>query len=260
MPNADYAIISLNISHSPLTIFFGACLPAECIQDDYWKVTKAATDLITGLYKGFLGNATPDTGNFRAWTEISITVRKTDEIQQEWKEDSKSGFIAFMAIVIPLLVLVSCAPSIYHIFKRRYESGADRVRLQQAGLSPMDASAAGPDQPLLMNSTSSQQQMLNINQTNLYSTAGLGRTGQNGLSTDLTREASGRLVSGAPDNNNYLPSTAQIPLTRRVSGMNGLNYSNDVSSLHQSAFQPLDSNANLDNNSLIDLGANNAPL
>ena len=28
---ADYAIISLNISHTPLTLFMGACLPTECV-------------------------------------------------------------------------------------------------------------------------------------------------------------------------------------------------------------------------------------
>lgn len=80
MPEADYALLSLNISHSPLTIFFGLCVPSQCIQSDYWKVTEAASNWVTGLYKGFMGNATPDTGNFRAWTNISVTVRKTDEV------------------------------------------------------------------------------------------------------------------------------------------------------------------------------------
>jgi hypothetical protein len=80
LPDSDYAVISLNFSHSPLTLFFGACMPQECIQSDYWAVTKATTDLITGLYRSIIGNATPTEGTFRSWTEISVTVRKTDEI------------------------------------------------------------------------------------------------------------------------------------------------------------------------------------
>jgi hypothetical protein len=28
MPEADYSIVTLNISHIPMTIFLGACLPA----------------------------------------------------------------------------------------------------------------------------------------------------------------------------------------------------------------------------------------
>jgi hypothetical protein len=30
MPEADYSIVTLNISHIPMTIFLGACLPAQC--------------------------------------------------------------------------------------------------------------------------------------------------------------------------------------------------------------------------------------
>jgi hypothetical protein len=130
LPDAEYAVISLNFSHSPLTIFFGACMPQECIQSDYWAVTKATSDLVTGLYRAFLGGANPTTGTFRNWTEISITVRKTDEIVEVWQEGSQTGFIAYMVIVVPLLLLISVIPSIYHILKRRSEKVKELERLR----------------------------------------------------------------------------------------------------------------------------------
>ena len=34
MDASDYALVSLNISHSPLTLFFASCLPKECQQDN----------------------------------------------------------------------------------------------------------------------------------------------------------------------------------------------------------------------------------
>lgn len=30
MPEADYSIVTMNISHIPLAIYLGACLPSQC--------------------------------------------------------------------------------------------------------------------------------------------------------------------------------------------------------------------------------------
>ena len=35
MPEADYAIVSLNLSHTPLQLFFSGCMPASCNQSEY---------------------------------------------------------------------------------------------------------------------------------------------------------------------------------------------------------------------------------
>lgn len=47
---ADYAVMSLNISHSPIKLNLGACLPKECKQADYSYVS----DNVSGMIANFL--------------------------------------------------------------------------------------------------------------------------------------------------------------------------------------------------------------
>lgn len=125
LPYADYAVLSLNISHTPLTIFFGACMPSQCTQADYWQVTEHATNWITGIYRSFWDNAPPGDpeGIFHKWTEITIMVRKTDEVLAQRREDTHTGFVTAMALSIPLLLLISVIPTAFHtIYRRKTDS------------------------------------------------------------------------------------------------------------------------------------------
>lgn len=189
MPDADYVLININISHTPIAFWFGACLPHECVQSDYQAVTNTMTDTINAVYQSIFGNSTIDTGVFRAETKLTMAFRKPDEIQQDWQEGSLPGYITFLALVVPLLLLISCIPSVYHIVKRRYDPVAIESRRLRNAAIPIRASmdsALGPEGQ--------------INQTQLAAT--LSRAGQ---SAELTRDATGRLVSGMADSHSYLP-------------------------------------------------------
>lgn len=165
LPNAAYAIVSMNISHTPLALFLGACLPNQCIQDDYWRVTDAVSSALTRLYReiGF-GNSTEDhEGLFHYWTNITIMVRKTDEMLQDARDDTRSGLIAYVAIVGILLLLVSVTPSLWHMMlkcKEHAKSGDSSTPVMDANLD------TSMQNPLLNNSNmAAGQQILNINQT-----------------------------------------------------------------------------------------------
>ena len=119
MDASDYALVSLNISHSPLTLFFASCLPKECQQDDYTVVTNTLSAFITNLLVPILAGPVDTPGEFHNWTKIVIEFRKTDEVMQEWKEGSRAGFISFIALATVMLAVVSCLPSIYHITVRK---------------------------------------------------------------------------------------------------------------------------------------------
>ena len=51
---AEYAVISLNISHSPISLNLGACLPKECLQADYTAVATKVSKVIANFLKPLL--------------------------------------------------------------------------------------------------------------------------------------------------------------------------------------------------------------
>ena len=51
---AGYAVISLNISHSPISLNMGACFPKECMQTDYTSVSAKLSTMIANFLKPLL--------------------------------------------------------------------------------------------------------------------------------------------------------------------------------------------------------------
>jgi hypothetical protein len=49
---------------------------------------------------------------------LGFRIRKPDEIKAQWREDSKTGLIAFFAISGPLLLIISILPCAYHVLKK----------------------------------------------------------------------------------------------------------------------------------------------
>ncbi len=81
-------VISLNISHSPISLNQGACFPDECAQSEYNGITNLLTGAVTGLVRQLVKslNITGNTpGILQPWTEVSIRVRKADEIKEDWR-------------------------------------------------------------------------------------------------------------------------------------------------------------------------------
>jgi hypothetical protein len=173
MQMADYAIITANMSRVPITIYFGACLPHECDVADFEAVGNAFSNLLTDIYKPFAPKEDGQ-GVFHPWTTLQISVRKTDQMMAEWKDKTRAGFILFIALAVPLILLISCIPTLYHIFtkmKTNYQAGAVQT---QSGITEGPKEAAddqfyerSPVTNSLGNEPLQQQRnmMLNINQT-----------------------------------------------------------------------------------------------
>lgn len=71
------------------------------------------------IYVIFEPENTPDMqGVFHPWTKFEFTFRKTDELMENWRENTKYGFMFYVAITVPLLILISLIPSIYHVCSR----------------------------------------------------------------------------------------------------------------------------------------------
>jgi hypothetical protein len=80
-------------------------------------VTHSVSETISNVFHSLFGdNPVDHDGLIHPWTNVTVMVRKTDEILQTSREDTQSGFIAFMVIFGIILLLTSLVPSAYHIF------------------------------------------------------------------------------------------------------------------------------------------------
>jgi len=112
---SEYALITANISQVQIYLYFGACLPKECNQTDFTAVANTITSTLTGIWQGISAKEDKP-ALIHPWTVIEMKVRKVDETLSNWKENTRMGFILMVSVVLPLLVIISCVPSIYHIF------------------------------------------------------------------------------------------------------------------------------------------------
>lgn len=168
----------------------------------------------------------------------------------EWKDNTRAGFILFVALAVPLLLLVSCIPTLYHIcskMKRNYKVGA--IQTNKITEGPREAADdqffdRSPLTNSLGNEPPHQQRnmMLNINQTQLSNS--LAATHDSSRGRLVSSQTGNQQLSSAVDTSgavggNYLPPT--LPPTALYGGagsrrpsqnpnMHRLNESSDAGS------------------------------
>lgn len=168
-------------------------------------VTDSVSNLVSGILHSLWGNDTTDhDGLVHPWTNVTVMVRKTDEMLSVARMDTRSGFIACVAIFGVLMALVSLAPSVYHI---ALKVKGEKVRMNEETAPLLN----GPENSLLANSMGGVV-VNNINQTRVSDSQA------NGVSGDFTRETQRIPLVRASSNGR--------PLTRM-----GLNHSTEVGSM-----------------------------
>ncbi|TNV84519.1 hypothetical protein FGO68_gene10143 [Halteria grandinella] len=112
---AEYAMVTVNITHVPLMIYFGTCLPKQCTQTDLQRGGDALAGAFNEIYSLFAPKV-DGTGTFHPWTRFNFTVRRQQEMQDQWLENTQAGFTLSMFIFIPMLLLLFFVPTAYHIY------------------------------------------------------------------------------------------------------------------------------------------------
>jgi hypothetical protein len=112
---SDYALVTANLTRLPLTIYFGACVPSQCKQEDFNEATNAVTKALTSIYKPFAPKQEGE-GMFQPDTEIMMKFTKTDELLEGWRANTRFGYLLLMFIGLPLLIILGLIPTLYHAF------------------------------------------------------------------------------------------------------------------------------------------------
>ncbi|CDW83385.1 UNKNOWN [Stylonychia lemnae] len=111
---SDYSTLNFNLSHLPLILHFGLCLPKECKQANLDKFNEAITDTINNAWIGLSNITNVESDYTKNWTRFQVQVLKTDEVLSSWRDETKIGCI-IMLILASVFMLIFCfIPSLLH--------------------------------------------------------------------------------------------------------------------------------------------------
>lgn len=115
-----YVLVTFNISHVPLILNAGLCLPKECHMADYEFAQKSINSEINRLYKTAFQNH-PDklnTAYTKEWTQFSLNFHRTDEELSVWQANTETGFFICMGLIGTIVLIFVLIPSAVDFFKR----------------------------------------------------------------------------------------------------------------------------------------------
>jgi hypothetical protein len=72
---ADYGVLNLNISHLPVVLHFGLCLPKACHEKDLMRTNEGFTNLLNALYS----NVDFETNFTKKWSKFEFNIVKSNE-------------------------------------------------------------------------------------------------------------------------------------------------------------------------------------
>jgi len=104
---ASYSTLNLNVSHIPVQLISGLCLPIECTPDKLSTfgntVTTKLNDLIRKVQKNrHILPMKDDSGLLRNFTQLQVQIEPSSYLTEVWKQDVRVGYIislCFCALV-----------------------------------------------------------------------------------------------------------------------------------------------------------------
>lgn len=114
---ADFVVLSANITHLIGIARMGLCLPRECKQHHYDAFTTTSVDLVNKILAKLIDKANyhPTTGLVRDFTRVGLTLTKSDDYTQDWHERTYEGMVA-AAILISTIILIIGTVNVYQFY------------------------------------------------------------------------------------------------------------------------------------------------
>ena len=139
---ATYSTLNLNITHIPVQLISGLCLPKECTPDQLESfsgmITSKANALLMNIQKNHhLIPIHEDSGLIRDFTRLQIAVNPSSYYTEEWKDDVNLGYIislVFCSVLFALFCVVPNAFVVWRHCRQKETTPNDKLgwRLQQS--------------------------------------------------------------------------------------------------------------------------------
>ena len=122
---ATYSTLKFNLTHIPLQLISGVCLPAECTQQNLTDFGDSASNkvnsLLTKAQKRFdIFDFSKGYGLIQSFTRLTVSLTQSEPAVEEWEESVRIGYI-FALIFCTLVIGSLCiAPNIYLLIKQSW--------------------------------------------------------------------------------------------------------------------------------------------
>lgn len=105
----DFVVLNSNITHLIGMARMGLCMPRECTQPIYDKVVENMVTPVNGYlqYLADYYNHPVLHGSFvREWTRVGMSLTKTADYTDDWRERTAAGVIPTAIIILAILTFV----------------------------------------------------------------------------------------------------------------------------------------------------------
>ena len=119
---SQYSTLRLNITHIPISLYQGVCLPKECTQEKLSefsdKVSILLTSTVTGLQKKLhLFDFSKGYGLVKEYSRLYVTLEESEPAVEEWYASVSVGYVVALVFCGIMFVVFCCAPNIFHLIR-----------------------------------------------------------------------------------------------------------------------------------------------
>ena len=119
---ATYSTLNLNITHVPVQLISGLCLPVECTPEQLQQFSTTITGKIDNLLVKLQENhhflpIKDDSGLLRNFTRLQLEINPSSYDTETWKGDVRVGYIISLCFCSVIFILFCLIPNAYIIWK-----------------------------------------------------------------------------------------------------------------------------------------------
>ena len=115
-------MMNLNVSHLPLNLHFGLCLPKECSQDNIDLLNRGVTNFLNNGWKTLQNFTNVETDLTKNWTTFQVQILKVDAKLIDQRESTAVGFVIVLALTCTMTFLFCLVPTVLHSTDKVIES------------------------------------------------------------------------------------------------------------------------------------------
>eukprot|EP00347_Sterkiella_histriomuscorum_P018864 403343880 len=126
---SDFAVMNFNLSHLPLVLHFGVCMPKECKQVNVNELNSGVTNLINNVWQTLANTTNVETDYTKNWTQFQVQIIKVNEEMDSQRSQTRAGYIICIVLAVILGFSLCLIPTLIHT-KDKMKKEAHKPELQ----------------------------------------------------------------------------------------------------------------------------------
>ena len=136
---ATFTTLNINVTHIPISLISGLCLPKECSQSDLsqfsHKVTTGINNLLIMLQEKFhIIDFSKGYGLVKPYTRVEVELNHSEEAAEDWQDDMRVGYICALTFVGLCFAGFCLFPNIYWLVMHFKANGPSAEDAEEASV------------------------------------------------------------------------------------------------------------------------------